>query len=148
MLILNIFLVIILFILLIIILIIIIKQVKRNKALIDKSQEEFLKLGYLCGIEGIYSKREFSIHSGDEIRIGRDKRDNDLIIQNDDISDKHCILFYDGKENQYYVKDLSEKGTYISSGQRIKYNQFTRIIPGSVIYLGNRNQSFQIGEKE
>ncbi|OUO29628.1 FHA domain-containing protein [Eubacterium sp. An3] len=142
----NIFLMIVLFVFLMSIFII--QKGKRNKALIDKNQNEVLKLGYLCGIAGTYSKKEFSIHSGDEIRIGRDKRNNDLIIQNDDISNKHCILFYDGKENQYYVKDLSEKGTYLSSGQRIKYNQFTRIIPGSVIYLGNRNQSFQVGEKE
>lgn len=35
----------------------IIQKGKRNKALIDKNQNEVLKLGYLCGIAGTYSKK-------------------------------------------------------------------------------------------
>ena len=67
------------------------KRIRKKK----KTENAPMAFGCICGLAGTYEGKEFSIHSGDEIRIGKNMRDHDLVIDGGHIGEKHCVIIYD-----------------------------------------------------
>lgn len=107
-----------------------------------------VKLGCIRGIAGKYRGREFSIHTGDEIRIGRSMRENDLVIDRCGIEEKHCIIVYKENTEKYLIRNVSEKGVCrLTSGSLLKKEETAVLEEGDLFDLGE-NQVFQVGERK
>lgn len=120
-----------------------------KKGIDEKNTENAaVKLGCIRGIDGEYRGREFSIHAGDEIRIGRIGRENDLVLDSYGIEEKHCVIVYEENTEKYLVKNVSERGVCrLASGILLKKEESTVLEEGDLIDLGE-SQIFQVGERK
>lgn len=102
-------------------------------------------VGMLSGLTGEYKDMQITLHDNETIVIGRDGNDCNLVVSGSKVSRRHCSLSYFAKTNRYILTDFSSNGTFLGNGKRIQPNTSVEIMPGTVIYLGNRDNSFQIG---
>lgn len=100
----------------------------------------------IIGIAGMYSGSSFNISSGQQISIGRDPAYSQIIISSggESVSRRHCLIQVDSAAGLYFVTDYSSNGTYLDDGTRLTPNIACPVSPGSVIHLGNRNNSFKL----
>ncbi len=99
--------------------------------------------GYLYGMSGEYRNVSIPLKDGEKIVIGRDPKICNLVLAGSKISRKHCVIRYEAAENQYYLQDSSKNGTYMENGVRIPDMSEVGIQPGTVFYLGDRENSFR-----
>lgn len=100
--------------------------------------------GTLVGVGGMYQGAELPIGPGDKIIIGRDGERSNLIIQDKEISRKHCEITYDAYSQAYMVCDYSTNGVYLGDGSRVAAQQPVYLQPGSTIRIGNTANIFQL----
>ncbi|WP_075669722.1 DUF4234 domain-containing protein [Anaerostipes sp. 992a] len=72
--------------------------------------------GMIYGKKGIYKDSEIEIYDQEEIIIGRDRNQCNLILTNADISRKHCGISYRMEFRNYIVTDYSSTGLYYADG--------------------------------
>lgn len=104
---------------------------------------ESIITGYLYGMSGEYRNVSIPLKAGEKIVIGRDPRICNLVLAGSKVSRKHCVIRYEAAENQYYLQDSSKNGTYMENGVRIPDMSEVGIQPGTVFYLGDRENSFR-----
>lgn len=96
--------------------------------------------------EGKYTKPEYAIAFDDEvieidrvpIRIGRDK-DNDIVILDDHdlISRSHARLYCE--DGKYFIQDAgSTNGTYVNKNPLARNEGAARLQPGDILCFGGR----------
>ena len=100
--------------------------------------------GAIIGRAGMYKSAIFAIRSGEEMVIGRDAALSHIIVDMgaEKVSRKHCSVMYDGQSKRYFVTDFSSNGTYQESGARLSKNVATPLLRGTVLYIGNKKNSF------
>lgn len=104
-----------------------------------------IPVGMIMGLSGEYKGMQVTIQDNETVIMGRDGNECNLIISGSKVSRKHCSISYYSKTNRYLLTDYSSNGTFMNDGKRIPPNTSVEIMPGTVIYLGNRDNSFQIG---
>ena len=119
------------------------KRIRKKK----KTENAPMAFGCICGLAGTYEGKEFSIHSGDEIRIGKNMRDNDLVIDGGHIGEKHCVIIYDKSSKKYCIKNVSETEIRLNSDIHLQKGEEACLEDGTVIYLGETRHMFRLGEK-
>jgi len=90
---------------------------------------------YLIALEGLEDgrRKQFDLYDG-ETRIGRYKRDADLVFQSDEISRKHLTL--SNEEGYFAVRDEdSANGTYLD-GDKLKPFEWAQLNDGAQLELG------------
>ena len=96
-------------------------------------------------IRGSCEGLEVKIPLGETVVIGRDSSVSNVIVDSGKISRKHCAISYDAVQKKYSVIDYSSNGTFTESGEKLVKN-FPNLLPsGSVIYLYNKDNVFQLG---
>lgn len=100
----------------------------------------------LSGLSGMYAGQEIPMAANDDIIIGRDASFCNIIISEkaEKVSRKHCVIRFDSARSTYTVTDCSSNGTYIDGGSKLPANIPTPVSPGTVIYLGNRENRFKL----
>ena len=98
----------------------------------------------LIGLDGIFKGAVISIEKNEELIIGRDPAQCNIIIEAEEISRKHCIVSFDSITGQYRVTDYSSNGTFINNERRIMRNQPQFVKRGEVIYVGGEKNRFQL----
>jgi|GEM_PF-2262419 len=95
-------------------------------------------------IAGELSGAVFPIIQDEQIIIGRDPAQSNIILKNPHISRSHCIIRYFEPNDVFYVTDRSSYGTFYSSGEKLPKGSSVEVKPGSVIRLGDKNEAFQL----
>jgi len=109
------------------------------------SQARYTKRqGLLIGRSGMYANEAIDIPAGEEIILGRDSALAHIVLDrnSEKVSRKHCGIFYDDVNNNYAVIDYSTNGTFVEGGNRLVANIATTLPSGTVILLGNKENSF------
>lgn len=119
------------------------KRIRKKK----KTENAPMAFGCICGLAGTYEGKEFSIHSGDEIWIGKNMRDNYLVIDGGHIGEKHCVIIYDKSSKKYCIKNVSETEIRLNSDIHLQKGEEACLEDGTVIYLGEKRHTFRLGEK-
>lgn len=100
--------------------------------------------GSVTGISGVYSGSKLDLKMNEQIMIGRDSSECNLIIVAPKVSRKHCLVQYLGAAG-YKITDFSSNGTFTSGGNRLPKNHPTVVPAGTVLSLGNQENTFQLG---
>ena len=82
-----------------------------------------------------YDGRAFFVKDADEIVIGRNPSTSDVVINDNNISRKHCTVEYDALKKEFYITDWSTNGTYFSNGLRLHIGVKYSLSAGSEFYL-------------
>lgn len=81
-------------------------------------------------------RNETFVHESDNetIKIGRSP-DNDFVIEQDDLSRKHCVVTIRG--NYFYIMDLGSKNGTLVDGVKIIPHQQYPVYPNTHVILAN-----------
>lgn len=100
--------------------------------------------GQIVGLSGVYESAVIDILPGDELTIGSNSSEAQIIITEGKISPKHLIIAYNQKNSIYEVVDCSESGTFTESGERISANQIVGLPRNTVLCLGDKTNRFRL----
>ena len=103
------------------------------------------KYGILIGIQGPRQNDVFRLYHRENSYLGRDDRQCQIVIQEKTVSRRHCRIYFDEKEQCYYVCDYSSNGTYINNMVRLPYGEWTRVERDTLIHLTTENCTFLLG---
>lgn len=76
------------------------------------------------------------------IILGRDPDNAQLVINNPEVSRKHCVITF--SNGQFYLTDYSANGTFMNSGKRLVKDVPLQIYKGDVFYIVDRNNKFRV----
>lgn len=107
----------------------------------DDSSTLAFTAGQIVGISGDYQGMTINLSNGDKILFGREGSCN-VVIQDTEVSRKHCMVRYSELERAYFVTDYSTNGVFMENGQRITKMTETKVAPGGRIRLGQSQQVF------
>lgn len=97
-------------------------------------------------LNGEYAGGKFDIQNGEEVLIGKDASCCQIVIAPTEqfVSRKHARIGYNAEMNKYIVTDFSTNGTFTGDGQRLESGKQIFLDHGTVIYLGERTNSFSL----
>lgn len=100
--------------------------------------------GTLECISGDYMGIPFPMQDRDTLVIGTNAGLSNIVLSDTMhiVSGKHCVVSFNATENVYTVTDCSTNGTFINN-ERISKNVPTRVLSGSVMYLGDNRNAFK-----
>jgi len=102
----------------------------------------------LYGLAGHLTDCAIELHPGSLI-MGRDPRESNIIIPDNNISKRHIALKTDFHTGQVRLEDLgSRNGTYMASGQKINPGNPQHLRPGDRFFLADKKNIFEIRLKE
>ena len=104
-----------------------------------KAREEW---GILQGISGTYEGTLIPIRRDEDVVIGRDPEEADVIFETPEISRKHCSISYLGPKEGFLIADFSTNGTYVLGGDELPEGQPVQVPVGSRISLSNGKAVF------
>ena len=104
-----------------------------------RAKEEW---GILQGISGTYEGTLIPIRRDEDVVIGRDPEEADVIFETPEISRKHCSISYLGPEEGFLIADFSTNGTYVLGGDELPAGQPVQVPVGSRISLSNGKAVF------
>lgn len=101
--------------------------------------------GNILCVSGEYAGMQIPVGEEETIVIGRDAKECNLVVGGAKVSRRHCAISWFSRTNRYTLTDFSSNGTFYQDGKRIPPNTTVEIMPGTLIYLGDRENSFRIG---
>ena len=93
---------------------------------------------------GEYKGAFFAMSDGEEMVIGKTTDICNILIHEEKISRKHCLVTYKKDMNVYYITDYSKNGTYLADGKRFPSGMTVVCEPSTIIYLGKGTQVFEL----
>lgn len=99
--------------------------------------------GMIC-IRGTYIGKMIVLRSDEAVVLGRDVTQCNCILNDIQVSRKHCMITYLSSLNKYRVIDYSKNGTFIGMGQRLEKGREYYLEPKTEIYLGNEDNLFKL----
>lgn len=105
-----------------------------------------VKKAIITGMTGKYQGATFDVTDGAEIVFGRAAAECNIIFDQyaTDVSRRHCGIRFDRISDHYIVTDYSSNGTFLDNGSRMEKNQPESLPRGTVLYLGNRKNTFRL----
>jgi len=99
----------------------------------------------LVGISGQFAGQSVELNQG-QVTIGRDPRVAHLIYQHasEEISRKHCTVYYDEQKQKFVVEDVSTNGTYVYPQTRLNYGQPVYLEAGTRFFISNPSELFEL----
>lgn len=101
--------------------------------------------GTVTGVRGMFAGAQIPVGHGESIIIGRAADSCHIILTGQAISRKHCVIQYNGTTGNYHVTDYSANGTFLGNGSKLPQQKSIALMPGSVIWIGNDENTFQLG---
>ena len=102
--------------------------------------------GLLLGEKGTCAGYKFDLAPGEEIVIGKDARESQVVIDPSykEISRKHVGITFISRYDNYRVVDYSSNGTW-ANGTKLVPNKPVSLPRGTVLELANGKNRFQLG---
>lgn len=99
----------------------------------------------LYGVTGIFSGSSFDLSERDEIVLGRDPKECNIVFDQSQasISRKHCGIKLDAATGKAVITNYSKNGVFIGSGQ-LPGNMTVSVDKGTEFYLGTPENKFRI----
>lgn len=101
--------------------------------------------GTITGVKGSFAGARIPMNSGEELIIGRNAEHCHIILEGPTVSSRHCTVQYDAATGYYNVVDYSTNGTFLKSGERLPLRKKMALAPGTILVIGNGENSFQLG---
>ena len=98
--------------------------------------------GMLIGLRGEYKDAQIQLKNGEFLYIGRSKECN-LVLSNAKASRKHCKVIYDAKADKYLIKNYSDNGVFLSTGQKLEKGKAWNV-PHGTIFRVTREDEFRL----
>lgn len=97
------------------------------------------------GLSGYFAGQVIELNQSD-LKIGRDAKQCQLVypLSMEEISRKHCTIYFDKHSQSFVIEDHSTNGTYLQSGERIPEGKVTQLRPGDRFYLSSRENMFEV----
>ena len=107
--------------------------------------ENQVKPGIIECVEGMYKGTKFPININEEIIIGRDSKQSNIVLDKKYVyvSKKHCSILYESSA-RFRVKVFSSNGMFVNGKERLEQGTETYLSSGTVISVGNRENSFKL----
>lgn len=111
----------------------------------DNLQKEQVKSGTIECINGMYKGICFPVSVNEEIVIGRDANQSNIIIDKKYVyvSKKHCGIRYEDS-GRYRIKVYSSNGIFINEDERVAQGTEIYVSTGAIISIGNKENSFRL----
>ncbi len=107
-----------------------------TQTLLGRNMQPRAYLVVLSRGDGTRPKKDTVPVSKDEVRIGRDPNNADLLLDDPYVSRRHAILRWDGEAKAYFLlEDGGRSGTFVE-GERLQTGQSVRLASGDSIELG------------
>jgi DNA-binding LytR/AlgR family response regulator len=103
------------------------------------------KAGAIVFVKGELVGSIIRIRGEKEITIGRSAHDADIVMNDENVSRRHCVVIYHTQTNDYSVVDYSKNGTFQIDGERLEQMKEVRMKPGTELRLGNSDNAFRLG---
>ena len=99
----------------------------------------------LIGVSGYFAGNKLELGQG-RMSIGRDPRLSQLVYpqDNEEISRKHCTIFYEDKIGQFGLEDSSSNGTFLSSNERLETGKTYYLKPGDRFFITDPKETFEV----
>lgn len=97
---------------------------------------------YIYGMAGNCAGRSYYLNGG-MLTIGANANMS-IVIQDGIVSQQHCSIRFNANNGCYEIYDNSTNGTYLQNGTRLQKGVYNSVQRGSVVYIGSRNQQFQL----
>ena len=117
-------------------------QEEQSTVVLTNKFSSVSKYGLIIGIRGSGQNTSYRLYHEEEILIGRDSSQVQILVKHRAVSRKHCGIRFDENKQCYYVCDYSKNGTTISGYGRLPKEQWTDISRDSLLLLGNEECSF------
>ena len=108
------------------------------------SGDEMNILGGLLCVNGPYTGKRYSLVPGQEIVVGRDGEQCDIVINLPKISRRHFLITWLKNEECFEITDFSTNGIYINGDIRLEKNNRYEISAGDTIDLGDGVTRFKL----
>ena len=95
--------------------------------------------GMLIGLRGEYKGAQIPLKNRELLYIGRSKECN-LVLSNAKASRKHCKVIYDAKADKYLIKNYSDNGVFLSTGQRLEKGKAWNVPHGTVFRITKEDE--------
>ncbi|NLB45123.1 MAG: FHA domain-containing protein [Clostridiaceae bacterium] len=98
------------------------------------------------GLTGTFANGTFNLRANERIVFGRDANTCQVVFDQFDtsVSRQHCTVMFEPNTGRYTVIDHSRNGTFTQDGKRLETQVPVQLDRGSVIYLGNRKNTFRL----
>lgn len=103
------------------------------------------KAGAIIGISGKYIGAIFRIKPNQKIVIGRDYGQVDFLLEDADVSRKHCWIEYDASNERYLFCDTSKNGVLVNGKKMRGDKQIRYLKPGDEIQIAKTRHVFKLG---
>ncbi len=77
----------------------------------------------------------------ESINIGRNREENQICLNDKQISGKHCMVWLEENEGEFYVTDFSTNGTYTTKG-KLEKGQSARLHVNEWFYLQTKERRY------
>lgn len=98
----------------------------------------------IIGVAGVYAGQQFMLAEQDDVIIGRDENQCNLVILSGKISRKHCMVTYDKLVNMYKVTDYSTNGTWVDDRRRLFREETRFVARGTVLSLATSENRIRL----
>lgn len=98
--------------------------------------------GAVTGISGNSYGNIYRVYHDEEVLIGRDRNQCQIIISHSTVSRIHCRVRYDAENQCYKIFDCSSNGTFLLNGERFEKNVWVSVARDSVIRFSKSDQLF------
>lgn len=98
--------------------------------------------GVLECVSGMFLGARIPMVNQEIVTIGRDPEICNLVLDDPDISRRHCTVQFSAAENCYFVTDYSTTGVVINGSQRLERMALNRCGRGSRLLLGRGRNEF------
>lgn len=103
------------------------------------------KYGILVGVRGGRKNDTFRLYDGEKSYLGRDTEQCQIIISEKTVSRRHLGIYFDEKEQCYFICDYSSNGTYINNMIRCPKGEWFRVERDTLLRLTSDDCVFLLG---
>lgn len=104
--------------------------------------------GAIVFLKGEYVGKIVRLRKDENITIGRDPAECQVVMESEMISRKHCVIRFDCDNGKYYVTDMSRNGTFTEDNgsiHKLEKNKEVEISPNMKIMLGSKDNVILLG---
>lgn len=112
-------------------------QVTRSLALSSEPEG-----GLIC-IRGKHLGHLIPLPGDRALTVGRDPSVCQIVLDDGQVSRKHCQITYIASLNKYRVVDVSKNGTFLGNGRRLERGKEYYVDPAEELYMGNQNNLYK-----
>lgn len=112
-------------------------QVTRSLALSSEPEG-----GLIC-IRGKHLGHLIPLPGDRTLTVGRDPSVCQIVLDDGQVSRKHCQITYIASLNKYRVVDVSKNGTFLGNGRRLERGKEYYVDPAEELYMGNQDNLYK-----